>query len=306
MAEDLNRIDWDDLRLFLVVARMPSLRVAADVLGVSAATLSRHVATLEQRLGTPLFLRRSRGLELSREGEALFARCEEIERIVGRAAELDVGASRFQEVHLGCVPALARLIVPALPRFATGWPDLRLVLAASAEVGDFEASEVDIAVRLTRPKKGRFTVRRVASMPLSVWGRADGPADRPLVLWGPANGHASRLDALVQERAPDRRVAFVTNELSSFVGALRAGLGQGVLPDVVAREHPELVRMDGFGSLPEEEVWIVTREEARRRASVRQLATFLGGVLSDALRPRARRPIAPGMAIPEAAAVPGE
>ncbi|WP_372426425.1 LysR family transcriptional regulator [Salinarimonas chemoclinalis] len=294
MADETPRINWDDLRLFLVVARMPSLRTSADALGVSAATLSRHVAALENQLGTALFLRRSRGLELSRDGEALLTRCEEIERIVGRAAGPDPAAARYQEVHLTCIPTLARLIVPALPRFAEGWPDLRVVLNAAPEVSDFETSEVDIAVRLSRPKKGRFTVRRVASLPLSVWAVADAPADQPLVIWAPAAGRASRIDSVLREQHPVRRIAFVTNELASFVEAVRGGLGQGVLPDVVAREHPELVRVEGYGPLPDQEVWIVVREEARRRSSVRQLATFLGEVLPGALRAGSRRPPARG------------
>ncbi|MGJ3264216.1 MAG: LysR family transcriptional regulator [Salinarimonas sp.] len=284
MADDPTRINWDDLRLFLVVARMPSLRSSADALGVSAATLSRHVAALENRLGVALFLRRSRGLELSREGEALLTRCEEIDRIVQRAAGPDPAETRCQEVRLTCIPTLARLIVPALPRFAEGWPDLRVVLNAAPEVSDFETSEVDVAVRLSRPKKGRFTVRRVASLPLSVWAAADAPEDQPLVIWAPAAGRAGRVDALPREQHPGRRIAFVTNELASFVEAVRGGLGHGVLPDVIAREHPDLVRVDGYGPLPEQEVWIVVREDARRRASVRQLASFLGDILPGALR----------------------
>jgi DNA-binding transcriptional LysR family regulator len=44
-------IDWDDVRYFLAVARGGSVRAAAERVGVNHATVLRHVAQLEERLG---------------------------------------------------------------------------------------------------------------------------------------------------------------------------------------------------------------------------------------------------------------
>ena len=50
-------IDWDDLRLFLDVARLGGLSAATGTTNLSAATLGRRITALEKQIGEPLFVR---------------------------------------------------------------------------------------------------------------------------------------------------------------------------------------------------------------------------------------------------------
>ncbi|UXN74186.1 LysR family transcriptional regulator [Devosia sp. A8/3-2] len=70
---------WDDLRLFLDVARLGGLSAATATTGLSAATLGRRITALERQLGEPLFARSQTGYRLTPAGEALLARAEEVE-----------------------------------------------------------------------------------------------------------------------------------------------------------------------------------------------------------------------------------
>src|SRR5690606_20609900 len=62
-------IDWDDLRLFLDVARLGGLSAATSTTKLSAATLGRRVTALERQIGEPLFHRAHSGYTLTRAGE---------------------------------------------------------------------------------------------------------------------------------------------------------------------------------------------------------------------------------------------
>ena len=54
----MENLNWDDLRLLLLVARTRSLSAAAVQLGVSPSTVGRRIALLERALGVTLFLPR--------------------------------------------------------------------------------------------------------------------------------------------------------------------------------------------------------------------------------------------------------
>lgn len=69
--------NWDDIRLFLELAREGSLSAAARRLKVDHSTVARRIATLERDLGLRLFDRLSRGYALTEEGDTL--------REIGRA-----------------------------------------------------------------------------------------------------------------------------------------------------------------------------------------------------------------------------
>ena len=75
-------MEWDDLRHFLAVARTGSLTDAARALRSSAATVSRHIEALEEKLGAQLFERRSTGYLLTETGTAVLAKDEESEEAV--------------------------------------------------------------------------------------------------------------------------------------------------------------------------------------------------------------------------------
>ena len=72
-------MNWDDVRMFLAVARTGQFLAAARRLGVNHATLSRRVSALEEDLKTRLLLRRTNGCELTAEGEVFLRAAERME-----------------------------------------------------------------------------------------------------------------------------------------------------------------------------------------------------------------------------------
>ena len=70
---------WDDLRVFLAVARAGTLSSAAAQLHLGLATVSRRIERLEGDIGRPLFWRQQTGYRLTEDGAALRERAEEME-----------------------------------------------------------------------------------------------------------------------------------------------------------------------------------------------------------------------------------
>ena len=73
-------MDWDDLRVFLAVARTESLSRAGARLGMNASTVGRRIARLEGGLGRVLFAKTPQGYALTPEGQRLVPPAEAAER----------------------------------------------------------------------------------------------------------------------------------------------------------------------------------------------------------------------------------
>ncbi|MGL4239932.1 MAG: LysR family transcriptional regulator, partial [Beijerinckiaceae bacterium] len=85
-------MDWDNVRVFLAVARAGQFLAAARQLGVDHATVARRVTALEERLGARLFERRTSGCAITPQGERFLAAAERIEAEM-LSAQSDVTAT---------------------------------------------------------------------------------------------------------------------------------------------------------------------------------------------------------------------
>ncbi|MDP2732341.1 MAG: LysR family transcriptional regulator, partial [Hoeflea sp.] len=137
---------WDDLRLFLAVAREGGLSPAARATGSSAATLGRRMLALERSMGRELFVRHERGYELTAEARQLV---EELTRIETRIARVTAARGDMErplvKVSAGTWTTLALLDDLDV---LTGSPaDIRLRFVASEARLDIARREVVIGVR---------------------------------------------------------------------------------------------------------------------------------------------------------------
>ena len=139
------------LRAFEASARHQSFSAAAAELHVTPAAVGQLVRTLEDWLGTPLFLRGS-------SGRARLVATESAERALPdiRAGldRLALGLERLKEGSTSGVltvtvsPAFAsKWLLPRIDRFQTAWPDTDVRLDTSLKPVDFVAQRVDAGVR---------------------------------------------------------------------------------------------------------------------------------------------------------------
>lgn len=139
-------LDW--LRAFEAAARHASFTAAASEIGLTQAAVSQHIRKLEEHLGTPLFRRLPRGVELTVDGAAYLPHVQAAFGVLARSTQDMFQRSRRTPVKLVCPPSFAGLwLAPRLPALIEAQPGLRVNIAVVAKPGDYEAEAGDMEVR---------------------------------------------------------------------------------------------------------------------------------------------------------------
>lgn len=167
------------IRHFLAVAEHGSIGGAAEALNLSQPGLSRSIRALEDALGTALFERRARGVELTDFGRTLKARAYVIRNEHDRAlAEAQaVRSLRSGDLRLGLQGALTWLgATQVVNAFMDSHPGIRLsiVTASGLELaGKIASAELDLAFTLfpTMAKPGDLVMEDLFSLPCRIYQR---------------------------------------------------------------------------------------------------------------------------------------
>ena len=138
----------DSLYVFAVAARHLSFTAAAAELHRTQSAVSHRVKALETEIGTRLFERGARGLELTAAGRAL---ARQVEQAISDISRTLVELSRTAEprkLRITLLPSVAsRWLMPRLPRFLEQHPDIEVQVLADARVLDLRAERIDLAIR---------------------------------------------------------------------------------------------------------------------------------------------------------------
>jgi DNA-binding transcriptional LysR family regulator len=166
-ARTVNRLSWDDVRLFLALCRARTVGAAGRSLGIDGSTVSRRLATLEELLAAKLFERGHHGVVPTEAATELMPVAEEIEEAVARFASAVDGLEHEVSglVRITCPADAAEVaVVPALPGLLARHPALRIELQPGEALADLARREADIALRTVRPERGDLVVTRLRTV----------------------------------------------------------------------------------------------------------------------------------------------
>ena len=141
------------LKAFEAAARHESFTLAAAELNVTHAAISRHIRELEDWLGTKLFVRTGRGVELTEKGGSYVVDITRGFDVLAAATESVSSRRRRrrQQLVVSVEPSFAALwLVPRLGRFTAANPEIELVVDSSHRLVDFARDEADIGIRYGR------------------------------------------------------------------------------------------------------------------------------------------------------------
>jgi LysR family transcriptional regulator for bpeEF and oprC len=152
------------MRTFTRVGTLRSFTRAADVLDLSRAVVSEHVAELERHLGVKLLNRTTRRVALTADGAEFLQRCERVFAEID-AAEQNVRHARERpqgRLRVDVPIAFGRaLLLPALPQFHARYPDLALEIQLNDHVVDLVEEQIDVAIRLGPVRGPDLVARRI-------------------------------------------------------------------------------------------------------------------------------------------------
>ena len=142
------------LRALDAVARHLNFRAAAEELSLTQSAVSRQVQSLEEEVGVPLFLRHTRSVELTSAGTQLLrAALPSLEKIDTAVRLIRRSAGRKSVSVTTWVSFASTWLIPRLEAFQTEYPDIDIRIDASDSHVDMDTSDVDMAIRYTRPER---------------------------------------------------------------------------------------------------------------------------------------------------------
>ncbi|MGF6805668.1 DNA-binding transcriptional LysR family regulator [Paraburkholderia sp. Clong3] len=224
-----RNLDLDLIRTFVAVADSGSMTVAANLLHMTQGAVSQQVKRLEDVLDCLLFVRKTRKLELSRQGEQFLVNARKLLRLNDEIWADMTGQPLRGALRVGVPYDLVMRLGPALKAFAEAHPhvDISLVCAASPELSEaVNSGRVDVSLAEYVASEAEGEVVRVEPL---VWvnGRgSDAWQKRPLPLSMVDERCAFRpvvLGALADEGIAWRTV-FESGNIEATAATVRAGL----------------------------------------------------------------------------------
>ena len=264
--------DPELLRTFVAVTQSLSFTRAAEALGIRQPTVSQHVRRLEEQVGRPLFVRDTRSVALTSDGEALAGFAREILAAHERAVGYFTGSHLTGRLRFGVTDDLALTPLPMILRdFRQLYPRIDLELAVlqnesllrRVESGHLDVAFVKRGAGTTSPLRGQL-VRRDQLVWVSVDGvRVDPEQPVPLVVY-----QAPSLSRSVSVRALEKvgrrsRITCTVRGVNGVLAAVRAGLGIAVMARTLM--PPDLVELPpghGLPKLPHLDLVLLTNRGA--------------------------------------------
>lgn len=256
------KINWDDLHLFLAVARAGGLSGAARETGKSAPTLGRRMQALEQATGSELFLRHARGYELTEEGHAFLTRVTDIEnRII--PLNKSTGQDGQIVVKISAGSWMTHALCTRASDILKGASKTRLRFISAERELNISHREAIIGIRNRRPDQIGLACQKVGQVRFAGYA-----TERDVTTWVQVTNKtpSARWVAAHTKARPAMEVSAPRNALD----LARSGAARAILPSFVGDPDPALRRVTGYIHELTHDQWLVTHQDDRFRPEVRQ------------------------------------
>jgi len=272
--------NWDDLRIFLAVARAGSITAGAVSLGLDQGTVSRRLQTFEEKIGQNLFLGSAKRNTLSLSGQKYFEgalrleqEIEEINRTLAAESEETDGT-----IHVVTTDILSNhLLLSITSEFLQLHPDINLRVRTQS-LGE-KRLQGDVALFATNNPKEDLFGRKLATASFASY------ASRPYL-----KQYKDRLNSMVwlnwddgsdsptwpalAPDIPDHMCRLRIDSVSSLLEAVRFGIGATILPCFIGESDPSLVRIAPGQIVSRRDIWLLVHADLRRVPRIRTFLDF--------------------------------
>lgn len=275
------------IEAFVMVARVGSVKTAAETLALSPSALSRRIQTLENHLGETLFERRHQALMLTGEGERLLEAVAPVIDDLAQVFERITGPGDLR-LRLGVAPLFAsHVLMPHMPKLQMAHSRLLIELdtapAALARLGE----SLDAAIWLSQDVDPRFYARkighnRIVAIASREWVESGSAPKTPAELrrhtvlvhrdmphtvtyW--FEGHN------LPPAKPANIMQFDSGQL--ILDAAAGGMGVAFMLDTLIGDDPRLARLFDTAIDSPYEYWFVCRQTALSSKAVRTFHDWL-------------------------------
>ena len=275
-------LNWDDMRVFLAVARDGSLSAAARHLKVTQPTVGRRLGQLETDLGTRLFDRLPDGFVPTQAGEELLPIAQDMEKAADalQRRQATLADTVSGTVRLSAFEVPAQFITMHLPDIRANLPEIEVELSVNHVNANLSRREADLLLQICLPDTPGLIARKLGELSYAVYGARSYVDVHP-----EARGNKRYRDCewvafdddhvyftgqgWLRDRLDGRAPAIRMNNGHAIHDAVRIGAGLGVLPCFAGDADPDLVRLTAPIQGVESDLYMVVHRDLKRVPSVR-------------------------------------
>lgn len=267
----LPLLDLDLLRTVVAIADHGNFSAAGEVLGRTPSAISMQVKKIEDLLGRQVFLRDSRAVTLTRDGEHLVEHGRRLLALNRDMVARFVTPDLVGEVRLGAPDDVAERLLPRmLRRFEDTHPAVavNVVVDSSDRMIDMvRAHDLDLTLVICEAGSNRDTAAEVLQREQLVWAtRAGGVAAEqvplPISVWDESCRWRKAALEVLQAQGRAYRIAFQSAHISGQKAAILADLAVAPIPrnsldDSIVEARPAC----GLPKLPDHALGLIVADE---------------------------------------------
>ena len=233
-------------------------------------------------------------------GRSLLVHAQAMESQASAAAE-EVGGQSDRlsgTVRIGAPDGVSNyLLIDACDALSRDNPELQVQVVALPRMFSLSKREADLAITVSPPSAGRLTVRKIADYRLRLYARADLVAELGQV-GSMADLRSLRGIGYISDMIFDKELdyyallgresepALTSNSLIVQLRWCLRGVGICILPEFVARDHPELVMLLPDDIRLQRAFYLVRHQDDARVARINRMAEVVVDWMRAALAPR--------------------
>ncbi|WP_305985026.1 LysR family transcriptional regulator [Roseibium sp. MMSF_3544] len=278
-----NQLNWDSVRVFLVVAEHQSLSGAAAQLSVSQPTLGRHISRLEDELNLKLFDRRQTGLFLTDSGRRLLEVAKTMASGAAdfsRAVDLEKSGAPDQVCRITTGEWGLYFLSRHAAEIVAGLGDVRLEFYADDSFWDLSRHSADIAIGNRPPSHDHLISQKLGERHFHVYAAkaylnahedATDPATWQDQTWAGYCGTRARLKSskLLAGLLDERACRYAVNNSVALCELIRSGTAMGILPDWIG-EYEDLTRLSAE-PIGQSASWLSFHERLRHHDKLHEI-----------------------------------
>ena len=289
MVASLTNLQTDLLRSFVSVVDLGGYTRAGEALGRTQPAISLQMRRLEELVGAPLFVPKSRAIELTEEGQALLRYAREILRLNDEATAYFRGSEVAGTLRVGLPSDYAVLFLQgALTQYMRRHRAVRLEIHCDWSptiLQKLDADEIDIAIAMMTRGRSRYLARSWVERP--IWAAAKTlPVHKldplPLAVHPDGCAYRERIIEALEGMRRGWRIAYSGPGITGLQNAVENCIGVSALTGPTMLEGMrELEPDEGFPPLKEIRVGLFYKHPRLSEAGL-QLVSHLIGKLDEA------------------------
>lgn len=267
--------NWDDLRVFLEVAKTLNLSKAAEKLEVDQTTVYRRINRFEKKLGKKLFKRAANTYILTSWGEGLMRKSSHLQDEMSKIDKFleEELTELFGTINITTTDVIANVVLPPLlAKFHKLYPQLQLDITVCEDFFDMYRREADLAIRSSDSVEPHVYAVKVGKGAWAFYGTKDYLKGKPVFnspdfftknsfVAGSEKIEHIKSNKWLRSKIREENISLKASSMESIYSAVKAGIGIGLLPCVYKDMDSSLIEIGesfyNFGS----PIWLITQKE---------------------------------------------